>query len=80
MEIQLSDKTYHFDEHLSLRWKFISLMKMYQSDETYHMNDLRSPCWPIKFSLLGLVVFGHLNCGDHYLCDEDLAGWWNSLL
>ena len=59
MEIQLCDKTYHFDEHLSLRWKSISLMKIYQSDGKYHMNDLRSPCWPIKFSLLGLVVFGH---------------------
>ena len=48
MEIQLCDKTYHFDKHLSLRWKFISPMKMYQSDEIYHIDDLKSPCWPIK--------------------------------
>ena len=48
MEIQLCDKTYQFDKHLSLRWKFISPMKMYQSDEIYHIDDLRSLCWPIK--------------------------------
>ena len=49
MEIQLCDKTDDFDKHLSLRWKFISLMRMYQSDEIYYIDNLRSPCWPIKF-------------------------------
>ena len=74
MEIQLCDKTYHFDKHLSLRWKFISLMKMYQSDEIYHIDDLRSLCWPINFALLSLVVFGHQNCDEHSFA------WWRCIL